>query len=246
MSPRSISHCLVILTLLVVAAVSCFGTVYDAAADFEAGWLAQTNPNGVWSYGYSSGFTSSISLYTMTVQNGVNGPNAQYWLTPSVNIGNSPSAEYNNGPAYDDGNVDFLANEFVLVSGIGGEYSDLVFTAPANGMYSLVSSFRGDQYGIGVFVGVMVNGAVVFNSTVTAEGQIVPFSTPLALTTGETVVFSVGPDGGLQNTGLSATITSMSTSTPEPSSLALLGTGITTFLRFRKVRGQRSSCRQQG
>jgi hypothetical protein len=225
------------LILLVVATASCSASTYDPAASFEQGWVAQTNPNGVWSYGYSAGFTNSISLYTNTVQNGVNGPNAQYWLTPSVDIGTSPAAEYNNGPAHNDGNIDFLANEFLLVSGIGGQYSDLVFTAPTAGLYSIVGNFRGAQYGIGVFVGIVANGNVVFSSTVTADGQIVPFSTAMTLTTGETVVFSVGPDGGLQNTGLAATITT-ATPTPEPSTLSFLATGV-ALLRIRYRRRSR-------
>jgi uncharacterized repeat protein (TIGR03803 family) len=140
------------------------------------------------------------------VQNGVNGPNAQYWLSSSVDNGNSPAAEYNDGPAYDDGNIDFLADEFVLVSGIGGQYSDLVFTAPVDGTYAVLGSFRGDQYGIGTVVGIVANGSVVFSSSVNSEGQIVPFQTSVTLNAGGTVVFSVGPNGGLQNTGLSATI----------------------------------------
>jgi hypothetical protein len=196
-------------------------TIYDAAADFERGWTTQSNPNGVWSYGYSSGFTNPVTLYNQTVQNGINGPNAQYWLSPSVNIANSPSAEFNNGPAYDDGNIDFLANEFELVSGIGGQYSDLVFTAPSSGTYSLATSFRGDQYGIGTVVGVVVNGNLVFNSSVTAEGQTVPYDTTVRLTAGNTVEFSVGPDGGLQNTGLSATFT-LASGVPGPTA----GTGL--------------------
>jgi hypothetical protein len=116
---------------------------------------------------------------------------------------------YNDGPAFDNGNVNFLAYEFVLVAGIGGQYSDLVFTAPAAGEYSVVGSFRGDQYNIGTVVGIVVNGNVVFNSSVTSEGQIVPFQVATTLEAGNTVVFSVGPapGGGLQNTGLGATIT---------------------------------------
>ncbi|MGO8745927.1 MAG: Ig-like domain repeat protein, partial [Thermoguttaceae bacterium] len=55
------------------------GKVYDPAADFEQGWKAATNPNGVWSYGFSSGPTGPVTLYGTTVQNGVNGPQAQYW-----------------------------------------------------------------------------------------------------------------------------------------------------------------------
>ena len=218
--------------LLVLTTVSCWAGSYDVASDFEQGFVTQSNPNGVWSYGYSAGFTNAITLYDQTQQGGYDSPNEQVWFSPSVNIGLSPSAIYNNGPAFDDGNVNALANEFLLVSGIGGQYSDLVFTAPAAGMYSITSSFRGDQYGIGVFVGVVVNGNVLFSSTVTAEGQLVPFNTDVNLAAGETVVFSVGPAGGLQNTGLSATITPM-TQTPEPCSLALFGAGI-ALLRLRK------------
>jgi hypothetical protein len=208
---------------------------YDAAADFEAGWTAKTNPNGVWSYGYSSGFGAPLTLYTQTVQNGINGPNAQYWLSPSVNIGDSPSAEFNNGPAFDDGNVNFLANQFILVAGIGGQYSDLVFTAPTSGMYSIASSFRGNQHGIGTVVGVLGNGTVLFSSSVTSVGQLVPFTSVLSLNAGDTVVFSVGPGGGLQNTGLAATITVGTPTVPEPSTLVLVGAG-TALLGFYKRR----------
>ena len=178
---------------------------YDAATSFEAGWIAQTNPNGVWSYGWSTGFTAPITRYDQTVQNGVNGPTAQYWLSSTVNSATSPAAEYNNGPAFDNGNVNFLANQFVLVAGVGGQYSNLIFTAPSTGTYFLTSSFRGDQYGIGTAVAVVQNGTVLFNSTVTTEGQVVPFNTSLSLNAGDRVVFSVGPNGGAQNTGVSAT-----------------------------------------
>ena len=63
----------------------------------------------------------------------------------------------------------------------------------------------------------MSNGEVLFNSSVTAEGQTVPFNTDVSLKAGNTVVFSAGPDGGLQNTGLSATVTLL----PEPNTCAI-------------------------
>jgi hypothetical protein len=209
--------------------------MYDAAAEFEPGWNAQTNSNGVWSYGWSPASGGPITLYTQTVQNGINGPNAQYWLSPSVDIRNSPAAEFNNGPAFDDTNVNFLANEFILVSGIGGQTSDLIFTAPASGVYSIVGSFRGSQHRISTIVGVVGNGNVLFSSTVTSVGQIVPFSTEVTLNAGNTVVFSVGAGDGLQNTGLATTVTLEAATLPEPSTLAFLGAG-TTLLVFYKRR----------
>ncbi len=181
------------------------------------------------------------TLYDQTVQNGINGPNAQYWVSSTTDVGNSPAAEFNNGPAFADGNVRFLADQFILVAGIGGQYSDLVFTAPADGTYSIAGSFQGDQTDIGIVAGVVANGAVLFNSSVTALGQIVPFDTQVSLSAGNTIVFSVGPGGGSQNTGLSASITMIppTATTPEPSSLVLLGAGA-AVLGFRKLTAKSS------
>ena len=199
----------VVLAFAAVAAAQPASITYDAAASFEQGWTAHTNPNGVWSYGYSSGFTSPVTLYTQSAPSMFNGANAQVWVSPPISNNESPAVEFNNGPPFvgGSGNVDYLANQLVLVSGIGGQYSDLVFTAPSDGMYSIVSSFRGDQAGVGTVVGVAVNGTVLFNSSVTAQGQTVPFTTTVSLRAGNTVVFSVGPGSGTQSTGLSATIT---------------------------------------
>jgi len=189
---------------------------YNPAASFEKGWTTQSNPNGVWSYGYSSGFSNPITLYDKTVRNGINGPNAKYWLFSSVNAGTSPAAEHNDGPAYNDANIDFLANEFLLVAGVGGQYSDLIFTAPADGEYSVAGSFRGAQYGVATVVGIVADGKVVFSSSVTSLGQFAPFRITLSLQAGSTVVFSVGPGSGAQNTGLSVTITKPCGLTDEP------------------------------
>ena len=179
----------------------------NPATSFEKGWTAHSNPDGAWSYGYSGGFAKPITLYDKTVQNGINGKNAQFWLSSLVDTGTSPAAEYNNGPAYNDGSVDFLANEFLLVAGIRGQYSDLIFTVPVGGEYSIAGNFRGAQYGIGTVVGIVASGKVVFSSSVTSVGQLVPFNMTLSLQAGSTVIFSAGPGSGTQNTGLSATIT---------------------------------------
>jgi hypothetical protein len=52
----------------------------------------------------------------------------------------------------------------------------------------------------------VANGKVIFNSSVTTVGQIVPFHAEVGLKAGAKVVFSVGPGGGYQNTGLAATV----------------------------------------
>ena len=189
---------------------------FNPAASFEKGWNTQSNPNGVWSYGYSSGFTDPVTLYDKPVRNGINGPNAQYWISSSVNKGTSPSAEYNNGLPHNDDNIAFLANEFLLVAGIRGQYSNLIFTAPADGGYFIAGNFRGAQYAIGTVVGVVADKKVIFNSRITSVDQLAPFDFTLNLRTGNTVVFSVGPGGGAQNTGLSLTITKACAVTDRP------------------------------
>ncbi|HEY6945140.1 MAG TPA: hypothetical protein VI431_08360 [Candidatus Acidoferrum sp.] len=194
---------------------------YQPAASFERGWTSRRNPNGVWSYGYSSGFTNPITIYDKAVQNGINGPNAQYWLSSSPDtVGTSPAAEYNNGPAMNDGNIGFLPNEFLLVAGIRGQYSDLIFTAPAEAEYSIAGDFRGAQYGVGTVVGIVAGGKVLFSSRVTSMDEHVPFQITLPLQAGNTVVFSVGPGGGAQNTALSLTITRPCAPTDRPTSTA--------------------------
>src|SRR5260370_28949738 len=148
-----------------------------------------------------------MTLYNKTWGKGSSGPSLEYWLQSAADTGTSPAVEYNSGTATNDGNIDFQANEFLLVAGIRGQYSDLIFTAPIRGEYSIAGNFRGAQYGIVTVVVIVASGKVGFSSSVTSVGQLVPFNMTLSLQAGSTVIFCAGPGSGAQNTGLSATIT---------------------------------------
>ena len=204
----SVSRYLAIVSFLAAVTAGCWGQSWDVAAAFKEGWPTKSNPYGVWSYGYSAGFTAPVTLYDRAEQNGVNGPNAQFWFSSAVDLANSPSAEFNNGQAYDEGHIHLSPNEFALVTGDGGQYSDVIFTAPIDGKYLVEGSFLGHQDSVGAVVGVVANGKVLFRSSIKSNGQVVPFEKVALLKAGGTVVFSVGPGsapgGGRQNTGLTA------------------------------------------
>jgi|SRR5208283_2555020 len=208
MTLKSVTRYLAILSFLAAVTSGCWAQSWDVAAAFKEGWPSKSNPFGVWSYGYSAGFTAPVTLYDRAERNGVNGPNAQFWFSSAVDLANSPSAEFNNGPAYDEGNLHLSANEFTLVTGDGGQHSNVIFTAPIDGKYLVEGSFVGHQDSVGAVVGVVANGKVLFSSSITSDGQVVPFKRTAVLKAGTTVVFSVGsgpaPSGGLQHTGVAA------------------------------------------
>jgi hypothetical protein len=184
-----------------------WSATYDPAASFEQGFLSKSNPNGVWSYGYSTSFTGPVSSFTQTSQpsGALGGTNTQAWTSGS---GGNLAVIYNNGPAQialnNVYNFDILANQMVLVPG-GGNNADLVFTAPQAGTYSVTGSFRGDAAGVQAVVGVVANGTLLLSSGLNGEGQTVPFSYTVTLPAGNTIVFSV--QGSNQITGLTAAIT---------------------------------------
>jgi hypothetical protein len=208
---------------LTSVAASATIITYDPADGFASGWTTGDNPNGDWSYGYSSTFGGAVTLYDARVI-GSDSSNELFWVSSSQNCCvASPAVGINNGPAFDDGNVALGANQLDLVSSVYQNLvTDLVFTAPSSGTYAIDGAFTGSQRGIGVSVEVLVNNSPIFSSTVTSFGEVVPFSADVYLAAGNTVEFEVLQGEGLQNTGFDVSLT---TSVPEPETWSLISLG---------------------
>jgi hypothetical protein len=219
-------------------------TVWNAAADYDAGYAAGTNPNGAWTYGWTSSLTSGLNVYT---SHGLipPGPNFESWYDPREYASLTPMVYKNAGSEYSDGNnVDIPASALILHGGgpSGNDYSDVVWTAPYSGTFSLAATFTGRQtsappgdYQTNAYV--LENGMTLFSTYLNSEGDSGTFSGVLSLTAGDTIVFALGIQGtGLhgESTQLDAIITT--TSVPEPCSLTLLALGAVGFIAYDSQR----------
>ncbi len=197
---------------------------FDAASDFSA----TNNPNGVWSYGESNTLGGAFNLYTNKFTDAT-GLDTWFGNTLPVIIHNSTAS------IFTDSCCQFLPGQLSLHPGPQGQYSIVRWTAPQSGLFSLATTFIGTHYaggGTSTDVHVFRNGTSLFNELVNGFGNpsAKNFSTTLSIATGDTIDFLVGfgSNGNYfaDNTGLSATLTSV-TSVPEPSSiLGLMSIGI--------------------
>lgn len=187
---------------------------FDPVADYDAGWLSGSNPNGVWRYGWSSTLGSPLTLYPQnyTTTQDCSASTYRAWNDPSNNWGWTPAVIKNIGPTCSNGNVDIPTG--VLTQHFGGlsgtDYAHVVFTAPFTGSYTVSITFTGRQNGLNSDVNVRVNGTLVLNGLMTANLQAITYSATLALSAGDTLDFATGPGmfGGLHpgHVGLSGTI----------------------------------------
>jgi hypothetical protein len=213
---------------------------YDAAADFSA----NSNPSGVWSYGWSQTLGGTFNLDT-DAQNLA--PGVVQWRGDLSGDGNPSVFENTTASVASFGTITMQPHTLAFHPGIGGQYSIVQFTAPAAGNYAISASFQGDDHGptsTGVFVlaGNSLLGSGYVNGFGAGTGPSL-YST-VHLSTGETVDFAVDYNGGPNgrngafyndSTGLAATITPV----PEPTTmvagaLLLLPFGAGALRQLRK------------
>lgn len=225
---------LILATSALLAAMPSGGLAFDAGSEFSA----FVNPNGVWSYGWSTNLGSAFQLSTTTdVENGFD-----RW-TGNLSLDGHPSV-YHNGTGSTITVPSTLqtlqAGQLAAHPGSGGEYALVRWTAPTAGNFSITTSFFGvDQNGASVDVHVLRNSIAIFNGTVTGFNVPTSFFTNIVVGTGDTIDFAVGygSNGTYFDdlTGLSATIIP-ATIIPEPTTLLLTAVGVVCTALFTSRR----------
>jgi hypothetical protein len=179
---------------------------YDVAADFST----NSNPNGVWSYGYATNFGGSLILYT---DNAFSTASIIGWRH-NISAG-TPAVFYNRtGDTNRIGTPVLSPHQACFHPGPDNEYSIYRFTAPAAGNYQLQASFVGaDSVGTTTDVHVLLNDSPIFSGSVNGFGPGTgpSFSTNLVLKANDRIDFEVGDgpnDYQYDSTGIQATLTS--------------------------------------
>src|SRR5271166_5060477 len=167
-------------------------TMFNAASDFSL----NSNPNGVWSYGYSTTLGGPFLLYTSSSTSVAGNPD---WITWQANIGvNGTPDIFKNTAATDEQTegANLEPGELALHPGPDGEISIARWTAPGAESISLSTTFTGrdNVNGTTTDVHVFRNGSSLFDREVTGfgPGSDQSFTTSLAVQQGDTIDFAVG------------------------------------------------------
>lgn len=223
--------------LIWLAAIASPSTAsaYSAAGDFSV----SSNPNGVWSYGYSSTLGSAPVLYSSNTTSygsiGIDG-----WLS-GIDSDGSPYLLYNNtAKTVTNANSVYQPGTLVLQSGQGNQYSVVQWTAPFSGTFSLAATFSGlSSLGDSSDVHVLLDGTSIFDSNVDGTPSPTSYSGFKNLVMGDTIDFVSGTGGNgndEDNTALVATIVAV----PEPSTAGLVVAGFGCLLSRRLQKRKQS------
>ena len=165
---KTIPLVLVLLGLLLGTSGAGQGTdVFDPGADFSS----QTNPNGVWEYGYSAKPTLDADQFRL--DKGANGSDpiyfwhagpGQYYPYVACNTSGATQADPTKSWAV-------RAGEMAMEAANDGCYSIVRFTAPRAGQYKVRADFEGIHFRISTTdVHVLRNGQSLFDAQIAGYG----------------------------------------------------------------------------
>ncbi len=175
-----------IAILLVVISQAASAQIYDAVKDFST----QSNPNGVWSYGYLSSWRAPFTLYTWGGPCTVSGTSA--WQEPPGCGTPSPIVGHNDTSKQICAQTWCLPPSYLGVGpGPNGELTVVRWTAPSLGSFVMRVKFVGlDWYfPTSTYAHVRVNSKrVLLKAPITSYQWPLSFNPePLWLSAGDTV-----------------------------------------------------------
>jgi hypothetical protein len=219
--------------------VILLGTLLAGQAHGQNSWntyqdfsLTNGNPNGVWSYGWSTTLFSSLNLYP---NSGVDVNGNKDWYDPSFGgVGSVPAVEANTS---NNQQATVPPMTSIFHPGPNGEYSHYVWTAPVTSVYSLSALFSPFDFG-GTDVHILDNGVSIFSGEV-SPGSPQSFSDIFTANAGDKIDFAVGfgTDGSYfsDTTGINATIEAVPEASTWATGLLTAGTLLCSIWHRRKA-----------
>lgn len=213
--------------VIALSPMTARAVTYDINADFSTA----SNPNGVWTYGFTVGLGGLFTLYDQ--------PGTNAWRHSVVQSFGAP-ADFNNPTGSTIGLLP--AHTAAFHPGAGGEFSVYRFTTPNAGTYDLSAVFGAIDSG-GTDVHILKNNVSFFDHAVDqSANSSVSFSSALALTAGDLIDFAVGfgANANFFNDSTSINASLSPSAVPEPSTYAMMLAGLSVLglvVRRRKRNG---------
>jgi len=221
------------LLIFVAVIVGCSGAARAATYDISTDFSTASNPNGVWTYGYSTTLGGALIPY---VQSTTTIDGIQIWRNL---IGTEP-VDFNNptnGDVVTCGSCLALpAHTAAFHPGPNGEFSVYRFTTQIPGTYVLDATFGGLDHG-GTDVYILDNGTVIYSTDIIL-GSSINHNESRTLLLGETIDFAVGvgTDGSFlfDSTSINGSLTLSAVPEPEIYGLLTAGLGLIGFVARRR------------
>lgn len=214
----------ILSTLCGISLLSGMAFAADAAADFS---LA-SNPNGVWSYGWSTLLGGGLVLDTVTLSSG----GVDQWRGNLASDGNPSVFKNTTLATVTGGTVTLAPLQLAMHPGPSGEYAKIRYTATSTGSYNVYGDFIG-QDATTTDVHILLNGLSFYSGSITGFLNTASHSSVQFLNSGDTLEMAVGDSGNGFNrdtTGVNFRVQAV----PEPMTMTVLALGLAGVLRRRK------------